>query len=234
MSTAKGADYRGKKSTTVSGKTCQAWAVSAHKEKEESFRGETLEGAQNFCRNPDPLWTSTWCYTTDPSKNWEVCDILPTCPLGKLLAPVYHIWWGMPWPSLYSNLLRHQYCFCPLWIDLKRPPFSFCRHQSCSTFTTLNERYCIYSSDVTLLEKKVHMCSKIIWSHADNRQTLNCNVDCPQWDYNIELALHMLHARCRESDLITYKSNHKAVLCECIILVAMALVFYSPCTYIAC
>ena len=29
------------------------------------------------CRNPD-LYTSPWCYTTDPAVRWEYCDI-PQC-----------------------------------------------------------------------------------------------------------------------------------------------------------
>ena len=39
--------------------------------------------ARNYCRNPTVYkgdW-SAWCYTTDPGKRWEECDI-PMCP-GK-------------------------------------------------------------------------------------------------------------------------------------------------------
>jgi len=36
-------------------------------------------GEHNYCRNPDPVFKSkVWCYTTDPNKEWEYCDV-PTC-----------------------------------------------------------------------------------------------------------------------------------------------------------
>jgi len=33
----------------------------------------------NYCRNPDHDLKGTWCYTTDPNKRWEYCDI-SKCP----------------------------------------------------------------------------------------------------------------------------------------------------------
>ena len=38
----------------------------------------SLEGAQNFCRNPDLDSGGPWCYTTDPNVRWQYCDI-PVC-----------------------------------------------------------------------------------------------------------------------------------------------------------
>ena len=32
---------------------------------------------ENFCRNPTTD-QKPWCYTTDPNKRWEFCD-LPVC-----------------------------------------------------------------------------------------------------------------------------------------------------------
>ena len=76
-----GSDYFGKKSTTVSGKTCQHWTQqSPHKHSfktDDKFLDKTIEDAGNYCRNPDD-WQSAWCYTTDPNKRYEACDI-PKC-----------------------------------------------------------------------------------------------------------------------------------------------------------
>ena len=30
--------------------------------------------AKNYCRNPDSS-EEPWCYTTDPNKKWEYCDV---------------------------------------------------------------------------------------------------------------------------------------------------------------
>jgi len=64
-----GVAYIGKKNTTKSGRTCQRWgAQSPHRH----CVGRGLAG--NYCRNPDGEPT-TWCYTTDPDKRWELCDV---------------------------------------------------------------------------------------------------------------------------------------------------------------
>ena len=67
--TGKGADYHGEVSQTKSGLECQAWNVQTpHK---HSF-GEV--GNHNQCRNPNGE-PGAWCYTTNPAKRWELCDI---------------------------------------------------------------------------------------------------------------------------------------------------------------
>lgn len=76
----KGADYRGTIDTTTKGKTCQMWsATSPHN---HSF---TNVGHHNYCRNPYSedwgLWDYVWCYTTDPWKEWDYCDV-PFCSLS--------------------------------------------------------------------------------------------------------------------------------------------------------
>ena len=71
----KGMDYKGNVRVTKSGRTCQQWSSnSPHKSR------HTYEGDHNFCRNPKKeIWFDrVWCYTTDPKRRWEACDV-PLC-----------------------------------------------------------------------------------------------------------------------------------------------------------
>ena len=84
----KQSDYRGTMSTTSSGRTCQKWTEQAphgHDRTPENFPDGGL-GDHNYCRNPDDL-SRAWCYTTDPGKRWEYCDV-PNCAGGYL--QVFH------------------------------------------------------------------------------------------------------------------------------------------------
>ena len=72
-------DYTGSINITSSGLTCQRWDSQhphQHGMSVSDFPDETLEDAGNFCRNPDGE-PGPWCYTQDPSKRWEYCDIPP-------------------------------------------------------------------------------------------------------------------------------------------------------------
>merc|ERR1712013_253390 len=69
----RGEDFVGCANKTASGRTCQAWgSTSPHKHGLTS-----LKEHGNNCRNPDN-YSTPWCYTTDPGKRWEACDI--ACP----------------------------------------------------------------------------------------------------------------------------------------------------------
>merc|ERR1711931_1113 len=68
-----GVDYRGTKSVTLSGKTCQKWSTQTphdHDYKPKDYP----ELQENYCRNPDGEEDGgPWCYTTDPNERWEYC-----------------------------------------------------------------------------------------------------------------------------------------------------------------
>ena len=75
--------YAGNVAVTVSGRTCQAWASnSPHSHSfhtDSQFVDGSDEAAGNKCRNPDKNWHGgAWCFTTDPAKRSELCDI-PLC-----------------------------------------------------------------------------------------------------------------------------------------------------------
>ncbi|XP_052094934.1 zonadhesin-like [Mytilus californianus] len=74
----KGTDYEGHKSITTSGIECQTWAAS---EPHKHRYSKKLAKDKNYCRNPDGS-KEPWCYTSDPNKRWEYCDI-PLCEVKQ-------------------------------------------------------------------------------------------------------------------------------------------------------
>uniref|UniRef100_K1PZJ3 Hepatocyte growth factor-like protein n=1 Tax=Magallana gigas TaxID=29159 RepID=K1PZJ3_MAGGI len=67
-----GWEYDSTTAITVSNRTCQHWKDSSP----HSHGFTALLGDQeNFCRNPDQEPNGPWCYTTDPAKRWEYCNI---------------------------------------------------------------------------------------------------------------------------------------------------------------
>uniref|UniRef100_A0A8C0WIY1 Plasminogen n=1 Tax=Castor canadensis TaxID=51338 RepID=A0A8C0WIY1_CASCN len=75
-----GKRYRGKKATTVTGTPCQGWAAQKP-HVHNIFTPETNPWAgleKNYCRNPDGDVNGPWCYTMNPRKLFDYCDI-PQC-----------------------------------------------------------------------------------------------------------------------------------------------------------
>lgn len=71
--------YNGTVNVTKSGIPCQAWDRQyphAHQRLPSVF--PSLQGGENYCRNPGSEEKQPWCYTTDNLKRWELCDI-PKC-----------------------------------------------------------------------------------------------------------------------------------------------------------
>ena len=86
----KGHSYRGNISTTVNGRTCQRWDVETPfnplpKNKNSSNHPDGNIN-HNYCRNPkESLQVKPWCYTTDPEKRFETCDV-PLCGSSKYIV----------------------------------------------------------------------------------------------------------------------------------------------------
>ncbi|XP_075910675.1 plasminogen isoform X2 [Petromyzon marinus] len=79
-----GLDYRGTASVTRSGLRCQAWeSDEPHKVRMHTPEMHPDAGLSGkFCRNPDKDAQGPWCYTMDPRKQWEHCNI-QRCPSGE-------------------------------------------------------------------------------------------------------------------------------------------------------
>ena len=63
---------------------------------------------ENYCRNPDNESNGPWCYTTDPDKRWEFCDV-------KLCSGESHIYWinGVPnVPRFNTCITFYTVCSC--------------------------------------------------------------------------------------------------------------------------
>jgi hypothetical protein len=73
-----GKTYRGLVTSTSSGRTCQNWLdEKPHKVGIKPSKRNGL-GNHNFCRNPDGSEKKPWCFTMDPNKEKETCEV-PVC-----------------------------------------------------------------------------------------------------------------------------------------------------------
>nr|XP_060634280.1 hepatocyte growth factor isoform X2 [Anolis sagrei ordinatus] len=109
----KGANYKGTLSVTKSGIRCQAWNSTIpheHNFLPSSYRGKDLRG--NFCRNPKGEEDGPWCFTSNPEKRYEVCDI-PLCSEAECMTCN---------GESYRGLMDHTETGkeCQRW-DLQRP-----------------------------------------------------------------------------------------------------------------
>ncbi|KAM6355363.1 plasminogen-like [Podargus strigoides] len=75
-----GKDYRGTVAKTGRGRACQEWnSQKPHSHKYFTPVTHPTAGLdKNYCRNPDGDVNGVWCFTTDPEKKWEYCEI-PHC-----------------------------------------------------------------------------------------------------------------------------------------------------------
>lgn len=71
--------YVGHRMCTSSGRQCQRWDTQEPQRhrfrKSEMFPDYSIQLADAFCRDPEGVKGFPWCFTTDPDKKWETCDI---------------------------------------------------------------------------------------------------------------------------------------------------------------
>ncbi|XP_062617208.1 tyrosine-protein kinase transmembrane receptor Ror2-like isoform X1 [Saccostrea cucullata] len=71
--------YNGTVNVTKSGTACQPWdSQHPHSHLRPPSVFPSLQGAENYCRNPGSEEDKPWCYTVDKLQRWELCDI-PKC-----------------------------------------------------------------------------------------------------------------------------------------------------------
>ena len=82
LTSSRGGEYKGRVNVTRTGRKCQAWSEQTP-HKHTGYKA--LVNDSNYCRNLYPKSNDyhPWCYTTDPNRRWEFCDI-PAC--GNLMA----------------------------------------------------------------------------------------------------------------------------------------------------
>ena len=76
---ATGTNYTGSKSVASGGKQCVPWSAQ-RAYPAEHFPDLHFDAAANYCRNPKPAETQTWCYwrIVGNQKKWAFCT-LRTC-----------------------------------------------------------------------------------------------------------------------------------------------------------
>ncbi|XP_077090375.1 hepatocyte growth factor a isoform X1 [Siphateles boraxobius] len=74
-----GVNYKGRRSITKTGITCQSWNMSIpHEHNFKPARHKKFDLRQNFCRNPDNDPSGPWCFTELTETRHQECG-LPQC-----------------------------------------------------------------------------------------------------------------------------------------------------------
>uniref|UniRef100_A0A8B9K9C5 Hepatocyte growth factor n=1 Tax=Astyanax mexicanus TaxID=7994 RepID=A0A8B9K9C5_ASTMX len=74
-----GVNYKGRRSVTRSGVSCQAWNVSVpHEHNYKPAKHKKFDLRENFCRNPDKDVSGPWCFTNSSETRYQECG-LPQC-----------------------------------------------------------------------------------------------------------------------------------------------------------
>lgn len=100
-----GRGYNGTVNVTRYNTSCQRWDRNyPHRHLLEFEDYPEIEGGHNFCRNPGERGAKPWCFTIDPGRRWDYCDI-PEC--GELCRDL-------------QFLIAHYFIDCPgcLWATL--------------------------------------------------------------------------------------------------------------------
>ncbi|XP_066521100.1 hepatocyte growth factor-like protein isoform X2 [Hoplias malabaricus] len=171
----KGEDYRGKVSKTQSGRTCQQWWSKFphdHRWTPSSTNGLEL----NYCRNPDGDRIGPWCYTTDPERRYESCNIpfckdevCITCNGEEYRGQVDHTVNGREcqrWDQQYP----HQHIYQPEKYPDKSLDDNYCRNPDASPvpwcYTT--------DSEVERENCDISKCSEVPKRRLRSSYTTNC------------------------------------------------------------
>uniref|UniRef100_A0A8C9T127 Macrophage stimulating 1 n=1 Tax=Scleropages formosus TaxID=113540 RepID=A0A8C9T127_SCLFO len=134
-----GKTYRGKVSKTESGRDCQQWwSKFPHDHRWTPSPTNGLE--LNYCRNPDGDRIGPWCYTTDPERRYESCNIprcedevCVTCNGEDYRGQVDHTKSGREcqrWDQQYP----HQHIYQPEKYPDKSLDDNYCRNPDASPF----------------------------------------------------------------------------------------------------
>lgn len=180
-----GVDYRGYQDTTVSGKKCQKWTEQAphkHDNTPSKQPGKGL-GNHNYCRNPNNE-KSIWCYTNDPNKEWEYCDIDMysgnqdttktglKCQSWTSQEPHKHEY--TPDSKCNAELGNHNYC---------RNPNGDPKGVWCYTTNPLKEKdYCNIINNVPILKSDVEKLGEGIGTNyrGEQNRTVSGRI-CKKW-----------------------------------------------------
>ncbi|XP_062853582.1 hepatocyte growth factor-like protein [Trichomycterus rosablanca] len=171
----KGEDYRGKVSKTKSGRTCQQWwSKFPHDHRWTPSPTNGLE--LNYCRNPDGDSIGPWCYTTDPERRYETCnipqcrdDVCITCNGEDYRGQVDHTVNGREcqrWDQQYP----HQHIYQPEKYPDKSLDDNYCRNPDASPVP-----WC-YTTDPEVEREScdIHKCVEVQKRRSRSGYTTNC------------------------------------------------------------